>query len=158
MKRNRFYFLLLFSILQCCSDDTDDPAEKKLTLELISNEVSLPYVTVEDFKVVSYTLSDTKDYYDVSYSFKIHNNTEEILDLSECHIQAYIVKDSHEYGAAGSLLADISIPVGGSQLIEYDFNSSTVPDGLAIDGAHVQILFYVPSKINITLEYLIHLK
>lgn len=157
MKRSHFYLILffIFPLFQFCSNDNDPDKEDALSLELVSSDVTSPDIGV-DFTVTSYTLVESNECYDVAYSLKISNNSNEILDLEDYVLQAYLIVEEQKFGAGGILLRDLSIPAKGSHTIEYSFNSCNAPDGLAIDGKNVQLLVYKGSAI-ITLEYLIHL-
>lgn len=161
MKRSHFYLILffVFPVFQFCSDDNDPDKKDGLSLELVSSDITSPDIGVV-FTVTSHGPIQSNECYEVAYSLKISNNSNEILDLENHVLQAYLIVGEQTFGAAGVSLGELSIPAKGSHTVAYSFNSCNAPDGLAIDGKRVQLLVYNPSQSGsaiITLEYLIHL-
>ncbi len=161
----RTLFVIAALCQMSCSDDEEKIDKEEIgadniTLEFVSEEISSGSVAVENFLLLSVEEkeSDGKQFYDFKYSFEIHNNGSQPLELNDWTIQNYLILDPLHHAASGSLIYATTIAPGGKYVLSYSANSTQLEDGFAVDGMILQIQVRQDSDPFITLEYLIHVK
>src|SRR5690606_22104191 len=156
-----YLFVILLSSLTSCSEDD---APKKiivgdLELKFLSKETQ-DKVDVQNFEGVDVKVSETDDeYYTIYYSFEIHNEGSDPVDLGDYVVQNYLLKDGNLTPAGGRSLSDVILEKGDVHLVEYSANSGSLEEPSVIDGWTLWIVVARKDDVTnrlITLEYMLH--